>query len=311
MQFSEFSWTPTPLFELESDAHCRVLVKDESKCPTHTFKDRLGWELGRRLLVSGAGSETVVASITLGNTAISLAAGLDAYFKQAARPTVFGVFPSRFEFSDIGPDSSGRSTTGRAVLARLRSRNVICVEADTQERRLEAADVAELARNAGLDFSRFIDVSTGIDEPCYSPLIAEAMYQTSTLGYHPEAVLVPVGAGVLFDAAVQDVVRNFPSCRVFGATVLDPHSIADKIDAFYSPYYESLVERGVAESPLDPRSQVVIVDEAEIRAALRDLRDAVDCEPSAAAAFALLRRQEIEALETVLVINTGNGIPAL
>ncbi len=305
-----FYFPPTPLTEVSLGMPFRVLVKDESACPTGTFKDRLGWELARRLRARTRGPETLVSSITYGNTAFSIHSGIEAAYESLPRPQEFAVFPMGFGNRQVGPDTSGSVIEGSKIIARLRRAGVICKEVDLAAGVMRATDIADLARGEGLEFTQHIDVSEGISEPCYAPILIEALGQASELGLDIDTIIAPVGAGVLYDAVASEAVERDLSVRVLGAAVVDPESIGDKIYALYSPYYRSLRDHGVAQSRIASEHQVFVVSDSEILDSIGLVGSTVNCEPSAAASFALLLRKKIMlGARVVLVINTGNGIP--
>jgi len=94
-------------------------------------------------------------------------------------------------------------------------------------------------------------------------------------------------------------------------TVLQATSIADKLYARFSPFYDDLVKKGVAYYDHNKRFPVVPVPEDSLTSyALRPF--AFDSEPSGWAAFLPLLFQVTPTLRisgTVLVVHTGNGIP--
>ena len=185
---------------------------------------------------------------------MSLVAAFEAAFAAERRPQVFGVFPKDFSRRIIGPDNRGRRVPGHAVLAQLRRRNAICIEHDLTAAWLGPKDVADLARAVGVEFTEHRDITSGIEVPSYQAIVAEALQQCGVMTF--EFVIVPVGAGVLFEETVRYVERHSPQTRVIGVTTLNQYSVADKIYAAYSQYMRDLVVTGRAHYPGLPRHPV-------------------------------------------------------
>jgi cysteine synthase len=297
---------PTPVRIIEWPGFGRIWVKDESLCPTGTFKDRLSSRLEESLERTGLLTpETAIGSITLGNTLASLASTF-LRRPEEERPSVFGVFPAGFGARTIGPDTAGRSMRGADLLARLERLGARVIEHPLEERYLDGASMQRLAEQVGVRFRQFVDVTNGIDAPAYRIILEEALPE---IGPAPlDYVIVPVGAGILFQEAVQLLRERGHHAVVLGVSVLSGNSIADKLFGYYSPYYDDLRKRAVAQYAPGSSDRVELVDDGAISEALGVLRAiGVDAEPSAAAAFAALSR--LPAGSNVLVVNTGNGIP--
>ena len=296
----------TPVMRVEWPGRSPLWVKDEGRCPTGTFKDRLAWRLAELLEGEDAGPDLLITCITLGNTALSLVTAFNAGLTPARRPQLLGVFPAGFSARRIGPDNHGRSMRGESLLARLEAEGMRCIEYPLDDAYLSASDIANLARGHGLNFARHRDISYGIGVPSYQSIAQEAL---ADLPDPADVLVLPVGAGVLFEETVQYVERCGLPTRVVGATTLQSASIADKIYARYSPYFETLLHAGVASHPCYRSHFVKVVSDDAIVGALRLMPSDLAVEPSAAAAFSLVSDPEVVPHEaSVLVVNTGNGI---
>lgn len=295
----------TPCTRCEWARRADIWVKDEGSCPTGTFKDRLAWRL-TSLLSEPDQHGLLVSSITFGNTLVSLATAFASAFTASQRPKLLGVFPRDFSRRTIGPDNRGRRMLGRTLLGRLREQGAVCIEHDLSAGWLAQDDIAALARGAQIAFVNHQDVSNGIEVPSYEAIVAEGLEQCET---QIDCIIVPVGAGVLFEETVRYVERHFPRIRVIGVTTLDQYSVADKIHAAYSQYMRDLVVYGVACYPGLPRHPVFAIDDDSIMSALGRIPTPIQAEPSAAASFALLdNHKHVPPHAGILVINTGNGI---
>ena len=285
-------------------------VKDEGQCPTGTFKDRLAWKLVEEIKGNrfDSSSSHLISCITMGNTLASVAYALRNGLEEVQRPQLLGVFPSGFSSRIIGPDTSGRTVTGHAVLRRLREQDAVCIECPSDEAFLTEREIANLARNAGMRFASHRDITNGIGVPGYRSILAEAL---DGMPVPPDWVVVPVGAGVLFKECIDEVVERNLASRVIGVTVLKPTSIADKLYGRFSPYYDDLVRDGVAYHEGNKRFVVVPIEDDQIANYTRD-RLPFDSEPSGWAAFVPIVAWRLSIPQPrgrILAIHTGNGIP--
>jgi threonine dehydratase len=306
--------TPLRSFPIAVDRNrWRLWVKDESSNPTGTFKDRLAAGLVRQLHGNSLGNRLMISCITLGNTVRSLGHYVSTALRSQEQPQILGFFPLGFRDCTIGPDTSGDTITGDELLKWCSDLGVRCEEVDLTSRYLDESDIRQLARGLGLIFDEHWDVSYGIGEQAYAPILAEALARMPTA---PHRVYVPVGAGVLFKECVELVEAwNLAGTTVVGVTVVKADSIADKIYGYYSPYFKEIKQQGAAHHPRYSRHSVITVTDEEIREALTWVAEmGIDAEPSAAAAFVPVMAQARYCSEAswsaqeVLIINTGNGM---
>jgi hypothetical protein len=180
-------------------------------------------------------------------------------------------------------------------------------EVDLESSYLAEPDIKEIARLLVPSFWQHRDITNGIGEAAYVPMLDEALVDLVT---SPAAVLVPVGAGVLYDECVNLVESRGLPTVVVGVGVTDSDSVADKIYTYYSPYFEELRSQGRAVHTQHRRHPVLSVADKSIRSAL----DWAGChgynaEPSAVAALVPLFERLVDLPNgDVLWINTGNGI---
>lgn len=297
----------TPLVRLQWPGRGDILVKDESHCPTGTFKDRLGWRLVDLLTKEKRRGDLLISCITMGNTARSVAVAVTERFKPQHRPKVLAIFPEGFSARTIGPDNAGHTMQGSDLFQWLDQRGAHAVEHDLARGFLSKNAIASIAEKVGIGFSRHLDVSSGlIEAPSYPPILEEALAEASD---NIEVVVVPVGAGVLFEEIVEYIEQKHLPIRVIGVSSLQYGSIADKLYARYSEYYDELVASNIASHRRYPRHQIVCEENGGIRKALQRIPRSLRAEPSAAAAFSLLDNTKlIPADAKVLVVNTGDGI---
>ncbi len=301
------SFPRTPLFKAADSSLGRTLwVKDEAACPTGTFKDRLGWALARQLAREPV-EDLLVTCITLGNTLRSVAFFLNKLPSSSIKPRTLGLFPLRFAERIIGPDTHGRTCRGADVMALCEAEGALTAETDLESGYLDESSISRLARSLAAPFLHHRDISYGIGEQAYAPILEEAL---DDLGTSPAVVLVPVGAGVLFDECVEVVESRVLSTTVVGVSVTEPESIADKIYGYYSPYYQQLREARFASHLRHERHPVLsVTDEEIIQAVQWAAQQKIEAEPSAVAALVpYLSNCQALPVGDVLWINTGNGI---
>jgi hypothetical protein len=187
------------------------------------------------------------------------------------------------------------------------SKGALTAEVDLESRFLNENEIERLAREIAPPFLYHRDISYGIGEKAYAPILEEAL---DDLGVAPSAVLVPVGAGVLFDECVDLVESRGLRTTVVGVSVIEPTSVADKIYGYYSPYFNQLVRSSVAAHSSFPRHPILVVTDDEIgQAILWCSERGINAEPSAAAALVPYLNLSLKLPPgDVLWINTGNGL---
>jgi len=306
----------TPLRQLPPLHGIRNLfLKDESVHENGTFKDRLS-----HLAISRNPSGTTFACISYGNTAVSLARAQRGNRSPDARCGDVVIFlPRTFADWKLGPSSLGSELAASLVIDELRSSaHVLPVDLGSQY--LDDDTLKGLAHGMGVPTSKFLNVTEGLDVPAYVDVIREAVDQ---LGRPPDVCLVPYGAGILCNE-IRDHLAALGHGIVVPLSVGRPDSIARmlfgplwldvnalELDGVALSRHRSPDRTGTSRQPYP----VWCVRESEI---LRGLRIAtslrLSTEPSAAVGLGVLPRIEEfvphfqRKTDTVLVINTGNGI---
>lgn len=307
---SEENWTP--LHRLGNVSGFNLFVKDESHNPTGTFKDRLI----RRVLDQCSASD-VIASISYGNTALSLAHALNSISPDSGRPVGVVLMPDDAGSWILGPSSLGSTISGRDVQAILeRTLQVITIPVDSP--RLTDSDIDAIVRSAGIDYTHSVmNITEGISTPAYAEIVKEAVVQ---LGRVPDVCIIPFGAGILANEAIDYLADT--DCMVVPLSVSDRHSAARML---YGPMWLDVLDlaaRGHSysrhESPdrvgrRRDAYRVHRIDEDEIAQGIAVAREyGISAEPSGAVGLGILDRLSrlipVQHDADVLVINTGNAI---
>lgn len=317
----------TPIHAMHHSFGVSLLyVKDESKNPTYTFKDRLAYEMLRPIINDiEAGKnikKTTFGSISYGNTALSLGYYCkklnEQYGEEIVNPIAF--IPPVLKSKIFGPDTSGRTLKALEVLNRV-NENCDLIEIDLTEKLYRSKDLELLARKSGFCFENFVDVTEGLNRPAYEGIIAEVIERQ--LKNIPDYVIVPFGAGILCNEIVDYIKDHSLKTKVIPISSGSPDTLAIML---YGPIWvdtKGLVSKGIgltSHDKIDLKGRVrepyyvYQVNDDEIISALQTLKQLnVSCEPSGASGFAILPRlKEISpefnsAKHSVLVINTGNS----
>jgi threonine dehydratase len=307
---------PTPLRALGPIEGYDVWFKDESVLAGGTFKDRL---VARAVECSSRG--TVLATISYGNTAYSLALELEKRANHGVRGYV--LVPEDIEEWVLGPSTSGITVKGPDLLERL-ARTLTIGRIPVGGEVLDDAAVEQLVREAlGGDVDRVVNITEGISEPCYRAIIDEVMQQMEAA---PDFVIVPFGAGILCNEIVDYIADAALPTQVIPLSVVDRDSLARML---YGPIWvdiEHLAARGRALSrhaspdrtgaPRIPYSVHAVSDD-EVRSGLERARShGLSAEPSGSVGLGILGRlDELSPLTRpgarVVIIGTGNALDVL
>lgn len=302
-----------------------LLIKDETKNPTHTFKDRLAYEMIRPLLEQvrqGKKPETVTfGSISYGNTAKSMGYYVSLLNKMAGQEVSRAVafVPPKIEKKIFGPDSNEATIKAKEVINSI-GQTCDIVPIDLSKKVYRSSDLEALAREHKKVVGEFVDITEGLNRPAYVNIIIEAVEQQ--LRFSPDYVIVPFGAGILCNEVIDYVNEHKLKTKVIPVSSGDPETIAVML---YGPIWvdtAKLLRDGEAltrHEPIDrkgrPRNQYTVyhVSDEEILAAMKVLKkNDIDAEPSGASGIAILSRlKKIDSAfdpnnHTVLVINTGD-----
>lgn len=317
----------TPLIHLPNMLGIgNLYLKDETTNPTHTFKDRLAFEM-LSPIIENINSErkiikTTFGSISYGNTAYSMGYFCKQLNKFYGSEIVNSISftPPEIKLKTFGPDTAGKYLHATVMLKKI---SEVChiEEIDLEEKVFREKDLEELARKSGYCLENYIDVTEGLNRVSYEGIISEVVEQQ--LMSAPDYIIVPFGAGILCNEIMDYIQDHKLKSKVIPVSSGNPDTIAVML---YGPIWvncNDLLENGkgfTRHELIDKKGRVrkpylvYNVTDNEILTVLPRLKELnISCEPSAASGFAILHRlEEIEPdfnknTHSVLIINTGNS----
>jgi excisionase family DNA binding protein len=312
------------------DGYTHLYLKDESSeeiNETHTFKDRQPQALAKLLPVQYPGRHIVIAAMSTGNTAFSIAHFAREYNKkegaQLARAVIF--VPDTLEQRRyFGPDTSLRTVRTKDYMDTLEGMATV-VRLNFQEKNsfgrskyLESLTLAKECLSRGLIEDLFIDVTEGLETAAvldrseiekfleqdyvlkpklgiraYEPVISEAVEaMQKEHNATPDIIVTQFGAGILYNEIVQYCKDHAINAEVVPVAVGSPISAADKIYAsFWVDHAEGMQFMGTSHSKHVKYPALVHgVEDWELGRALEMCRDRIDAEISGVAGLAILHR---------------------
>lgn len=274
----QFKIGNTPLVEIEVEDFGleRILVKDESKNPFGTVKDRKSKHVATQVHASGA---DYVMAITSGNYGYSL-----SHFLEAA-----GVRTLLF----VPPNICS------TIAERLRERATV-IPVDLEAELLTTERMKEIASPVvNLSKAKVIDATNFYDD-AYLEIFKEIKMQSG--GRKVDYLIVPLGSAELFAAALR--YYHLSDTKVIGVTTDFRGTIAKMLYAKHRPIMEEIIRHG---NPA--RYDIIKASEHEIKHAHNWANShGINSEHSASAAFVALQRYNFRRSDTVFVVNTGNGL---
>jgi threonine synthase len=263
----------TPLVKI--DGLCELfglpnlLVKDESKNPFGTFKDRRSNEI-----IKQAKEELIdkLCLITSGNAGYSL-----ANFANSSGIKVVSIIDK-----DLKP----------TIVSKLKG---VCtvIKADLSSKILTPEETISLARNNPTEV--IWDVTNGYHK-AYEQIAKELK------GNEPDYLICPVGSGEAFVGLYGGIKKYRLKTKLVGAAAKQNPSFADKLHTPWTPYsakIQLIKSKG---------HQIIHLTDDELEEAFNKVSGLLDCEPSSAAAFAVLSKLKLSKSDKVIVINSGKGL---
>ena len=303
-----------------------LIMKDETKNPTHTFKDRLAYEMIRPTIEKINNNQNfekiTFGSISYGNTAFSMGYYCQMLNQQFGKEIVKAVafVPPEIVHKLFGPDTEGNKVGTKKVLSKI-AETCDIIEIDLKAQIYREKDLEKIAKKNNKVLDKFVDITEGLDRPAYINIIIEAIKQ---LKETPDYVIVPFGAGILCNEVIDYINDNKLKTKVIPVSSGNPETIAIML---YGPIWvdtESLLKNGQGWTKHDKKDRkgrerkpylVYHVGDEEIIEAMKILKkNNITAEASGASGFAILHKlkkidQNFDSKKhLVLIINTGNGL---
>ena len=264
----------TPLIKIEE--FCRkfhlpyLLVKDESKNPFGTWKDRRS-----EMIVKMAEEEFAdkLSLITAGNAGFSLA-------KFAGKTSMQVVIIA-----------DGRlSSSIKSVLQKECYR---VIEADLSHRMLKPEEIIALAREG--DREVIWEVTNGFHE-AYESIVEEIKDSA------PDYLICPVGSGEAFVGLYNGIKKYQLKTKLVGVRPKSNPSFADKLPTSWLLYQAKI------QHILKDGNMIIELTEEEIKSAYDYAKNHMVCEPSGTVGLGVFSKIDFKETDNIIVVNSGKGL---
>ena len=263
----------TPLIkndELAQKFGFAILIKDESKNPFRTFKDRRS-----EVIIKKGRDEQVdtLVLITSGNAGYSL-----GRFSQGTNIRIVNIVDKKLK---------------KSIKDKLKKYGEI-IEINLSEKILKPEEVILLARQN--DEEVIWDVTNGFHEG-YEKIVEEVKEA------NPNFIILPVGSGEAFVGFYKGIEKFKLKTKLIGVGVKDKwQSFADKLHTPWTPYKSKI------QSILKEGHKIIKLEEEEIKEAYKQYKDKFNIEPSSSVVFGMLPKLKFKKEDKIILINSGKGI---
>lgn len=265
--------TETPLIQTtvfkEEFGLLKIYIKDESKLPFGTIKDRRS-----SLLLKEANRLKVdkLVLITSGNNGYSVAKFIEGH------PIKLVCIVSK--------------NLPEEVKEKLKKVSYQVIELNLDHKILRPEELIAFAREK--EDESIWDVTNSYEES-YIPIIGEIIKKVT-----PDYIVVPLGSGGVFVSMVEGIERYGLKTKVVGIGPQNTvHSFADKLSTPWSPYAKAIQN-------YEQRGHLIYrLTEDEIRQNYKKYKNLVDCEPSSCIVFAAPNVHKFKKTDTIVFLNSG------
>jgi threonine synthase len=270
----------TPLIKIEK--LCKrfglrnLFIKDESKNPFGTFKDR------RSEFIIQKGTEEHVdkfVTVTSGNAGYSL-----GKFAKGTNIKIVNLVDKKLK---------------KSIKNKLREVTYKIIEVDLSKKIWNPEEVIAMAREN--DTEVIWDTTNGFHgyHEGYIKIIEEIQKENPD----PNFIIVPVGSGEAFCGLCNGVEKFRWKTRIIGVGVKAKwYSFADKLYTPWTPY-ETLIK-----AILKRGHKLIRLNEEEVKQIWREFKNVVECEPSAAVVFSVFSKFKFKKDDEIILINSGKGL---
>ncbi|MEK6949797.1 MAG: PLP-dependent lyase/thiolase [Nanoarchaeota archaeon] len=269
----------TPLLRINTASGLEVLVKDESRNPFGTFKDRKSRDVAE---FAKAAEIDYVMAITSGNYGFSLS----NFLRDLGINTIL--------FVPYGID--------RRVLELLEQKATV-IPVDLEEQKLTTEKLESIAGSRLKLAGNKVINATNFYDDAYLDIFREIKREIGKQDKEVDYVILPCGSGELFIAALRYYYLS--NTKVIAVTTDNRSTKATMLYAKYRPSLDRILAHGDS-----TRYGLIRANEDEILRAYGWAKEKINCEPSSAAAFAAFERHKgiFKPSDTIVVLNTGNGL---
>lgn len=267
----------TPLIKLEELNERfklpNLFIKDESKNPFGTFKDR-----SSELVVKKVVKEHIdkLVTITSGNAGYSL-----AKFAEGTGVKVVNIIDKRLR---------------KDVKEKLKKVSYKVIEIDLSRKIWTPEEIIAKARENPREV--ILDATNGFHEyqMGYVKIVEEIKDK------NPDFIVVPVGSGGAFCGLYEGIIKYKLKAKLIGVGVKNKwRSFADKLYTPWTPY-EKKIKAIVKEGHI-----VIRLGEREVKQLWKEYKNLLNCEPSAVVVFSVFKRMKFKRRDVIILINSGKG----
>jgi len=253
-----------------------LFIKDESKNPFGTFKDR------RSEFIIKRGVEEYVdkfVTVTSGNAGYSL-----GKFAEGTNIKIVNFFDKKLK---------------KSIKNKLKEVSYKIIEIDLSKKIWPPEEIMTMAREN--DTEVIWDATNGFHgyHEGYIKIVGEIKKEN----LNPDFIVVPVGSGEAFCGLYSGIEKFRLKTKLIGVGVKAKwHSFADKLYTPWTPY-ENLIK-----TILRKKHEIIKLNEKEVKEAWREFKDVIDCEPSAAVVFSVFSKLKFKKDDKIILINSGKGL---
>jgi len=270
----------TPLIKIEK--LCKkfnldnLFIKDESKNPFGTFKDRRSEFIIQKGIKENIDKFVVVTS---GNAGYSL-----GKFAKGANIKIVNFVDKKLN---------------KSIKDKLKKVSYKVIEIDLQQKIWPPEEIMAMAREN--DAEVIWDATNGFHgyHEAYIKILEEIRKKIP----NPDFVVVPVGSGEAFCGLHSGIKKFGLKTKLIGVGVKAKwHSFADKLYTPWTPY-ESLMKAILK----DRRNFIIRLNEREVKQMWKEFKDVINCEPSAVVVFSVFSKLKFKKEDKIILINSGKG----
>jgi len=268
----------TPLIKIERLCKrlglVNLFIKDESKNPFGTFKDRRS----EYIIKSGINEHiNKFVIITSGNAVYSL-----AKFAEGTNIKIINFVDRKIK---------------KSIKNELKGVSYKVIEIDLSKKIWTPEEMMAIAREN--DTEVVWDATDGIYDyqKGYIKIIEEIKNKK------PNFIIVPVGSGEAFCGLYEGIKKFKLKTELIGVGVKAKwHSFADKLYTPWTPYESKM--RAIQKEG----HKIIRLNETEVKQMWKEFKNVIDCEPSAAVVFSVFSKIKFKKEGKIILINSGKGL---